>query len=453
MKPFATVVVASWLFSAPAFAQLNVADSTAKLNDRTAVARKAAEGRADQKVWNGVVADRKAKTVTLFAVGTNIQPTDPVEFFVAPITSGKDYESLSVTTAMPSDVKAALEFIGLKPGRGVDFNADRYWPRGPRVVMTLIIAGKPVRAESLVLDTRAHRPLVPSGFVFAGSFTRDDADGKPLLAADVHEARPISPLYNDPAGLLELPRQARQSEIYGSQRPSPVFTVKANEPIDVVLTPATGEDAVGEKAAVITTAVIDGTTRYSLSIGDPPATTTADHLKLDLPTLIATFAKQADGKDDVFTRVDIAPDTPVKDVRHLFAVLQAVEKDRGVKLEPPSADQLFFRAYFPDESWKDRNTRLGEPWELFLTRDAAGTLVAKLERQVEEDGGNKKTVQTTQPADPQAMARHIDANPSQWSRTLFVYPPADFTQGELMAWTLPSKKTLPRIFVFPADAK
>ncbi|MGC4032556.1 MAG: YdjY domain-containing protein [Tepidisphaeraceae bacterium] len=441
----------------PAVAQFRIPEATQKLDDRTAAARKAAEGNADQKVWNGVIADRRAKTVTIFAVATNIQPTDPVEFFVAPISSGKDYESLTVTTAMPSDVKAALEFIGLTPGLGVDFNADRYWPRGPRVVMNLVIDGKAVRAESLVQDTRTNRTLPPTGLIFTGSFTRNDADGKPLLAADVHESRPISPIYSEPAAVLDLPRQTRQSEIYGSQRPSPNFTAKPNDAVDVVLSPATGADAVAEKSAVIATTVVQGATRFSLSINDAaattsPATTAASDAALDLPKLVVTFAREVDGTADVFTRVSIASDTPVKDVRNLFAVLQAVEKDRGLKLEPPTADQLFFRAYFPDEAWKDRATRLGEPWELFLSRDAAGKLVGKLERQVENDDG-KKVVQTTQPADPAAMAAHVDANPSQWSRTLFIYPPADLTQGELMTWALPAKKTLPRIFVFPADAK
>ena len=116
---------------------------------------------------------------------------------------------------------------------------------------------------------------------------------------------------------------------------------------------------------------------------------------------------------------------------------------------------MYYRAFLPDNAWRDRDTRLGEPWELFLTRGNTHELTAKLERSADNPDRNaadQKIVETQTPADPAAFARYVNDHTSRWSRTIFIYPPADLTYGELMTWVRPVLKTYPRVFVFTAES-
>jgi len=409
-------------------------------------------GNNDVLIADGLLADRSKKTVTLLAYATGIGQGESLEFFVTPASSGKDYESLSLTFAKPSDVIAALKFIGLTPGKPIDFQENRQWPRGPRVIMTLDINGKPTRAEDCVVNTDTHKPLPQTGFCFTGSYTYKDENGQSHLAADMNEAKPIAPDYNDPAAVLDLPRKAPQGVVYGFQKPSDaVAGLKQGMPITVTLAPATGDAAV--KDDYIQIDIKNGPT-YTVRdprLANPEPMGTAT----DLPHLLEFLSSLADGKSDRFTTVQVDPAIKVDDLRKLYAVLQAVEKDRGIKLDPPLPGDLYYRAFFPDPAWRDRENRLGEPWELFLARKDGG-VTARLERTVAPENaslGAKKVLQSFPVDSPDAFVKQINANSTQWSKAVFVYPPADFTYGELMAWVRPALATYPQVFVFPAQAE
>ena len=396
-------------------------------------------------VTDGVIADRAAKTVKIIACATGLSPSDPVEFFVAPFDSGKDYEALAVTDAKPSDVCHALEFIGLKPGGPVDFDKNRQWPRGPRVVMTFDAGPTHVRAEDLIVDSDHKAPLPQSGLVFTGSYTYTDAQGKSHFAADTVDEKPIAPDYNDPAAVLDVPRRAAQSAVYGFQRPAANHTFNKGDLLTITLTPATGDAAVVERNVTLKTKLIDGTTVYTLASDHQPT-----YAATDLPHLVNIIAKNIGDHTDWFTTVTVDPAMQVTDARKLYAVLMALEKDPGIKLDPPVGNDLFYRAFFPDEQWRNRENRLGEPWELFLSRDD-GKLTGRLERVVDNDDPA-----STQPnklesyAVPTALdfTKTVNAHQSQWSKVIFIYPPADLTYGNLMKWAGPVMNTYPRVFVF-----
>ncbi len=404
-------------------------------------------GNPDVLVLDSIIADRKQKRVDLLACATGIAPTDALEFFVATHNSGKDYESLSITWAKPSDVHKALEFIGLHPGRPINLETNHHWTRGPRIDMTFNLGDKQVRAEQLVINTETKQPLPLTSLVFTGSFTHKDDDGKTWYAADVVDSKAIAPNYNDPVAVLDVPRRLSQGNVYGFQRANPDFSLKQGAPLTITLTPAA--DPVTSRDIKIVTAMDGGTLRYSLRENDN-LLASADNL----PELVAGISKLADGKTDLFTSGDIGDNTQVDDVRKLYAVLMAMEQDRGLKLDPPAAEQLFHRAFFPEPQWRDREERLGEPWELFFDR-IDGKLVARLERYVEIFGNDNDRRRELQKWDVKSPAEFVDVvkkNESQWSKAVFVYPPADLTYGELMEWARPALPTYPRVFVFPTQS-
>lgn len=400
----------------------------------------------DKLVLDSLVADRKAKRVDLYGCATSLAETDPIEFFITPVSSGKDYESLVVVWAQPSEVHKALEFIGLKPGRPINFMTNHHWPRGPRVVVKVEGKGEPVRIEEMAIDTESKKPLPLTGMVFTGSFTHTDENGQKHYAADMVDSKAIAPNYNDPVAVLDVPRRLAQAEVYGFQRPNPDHAMKVGTPVTVILEPATEDEAVALRDLKIDIDSKDGDLRYTITEGDAPLTRATS-----LAELLAGFAKLADGKSDLFTNATVGPDVPVHELRKIYALLMSIEQDRGLKLDPPANGELFHRAFFPQESWRTREGRLGEPWELFLTRDN-GKIAAKLERNVEIFEPQQRTeLQKFETPTPEAFVKTVNDNVSQWSQVIFVYPPKDITYGELMTWVRPVLATYPRVFVFPPE--
>src|SRR5262245_353362 len=53
------------------------------------------KGNADILVLPGLLASRKEKSVRLWCRATGLHPKDPLEFFIIPADSGKDYEALA----------------------------------------------------------------------------------------------------------------------------------------------------------------------------------------------------------------------------------------------------------------------------------------------------------------------------------------------------------------------
>jgi len=126
------------------------------------------------------------------------------------------------------------------------------------------------------------------------------------------------------------------------------------------------------------------------------------------------------------------------------------KKDRGVKLDPPVDGSFYHRAFFPDDDWRVRTDRLGEPWELFLAR-VDGKLTVKLERVVDNPDSSaeqKQLLQSYPVESPEQLLKLVNDNQSQWTKAIFVYPPADLTYGEALTWTKPALATYPRVFFF-----
>jgi hypothetical protein len=409
-------------------------------------AKKASAGNPDIQITGHIIADRKAHKVTILGCASGIGQTEACEFFMTPNTSGKDYESLSVVWVKPSDVHQALEFIGLKAGRPVNYETNYQWSRGPRVIMSMVVGGQTIRAEDMIFDEEAKTTLPRMGLIFAGSTTMTDEKGVKHYGADEIDSKSIAPDYNDPVAVLDLPRRVSQGAVYGFQRPNAKYVMKQGTPVKITLEPAKGDEVVESRDLKIDAAIKNGQVLYTVSEGGKQLNESPT-----LPHLVAGLAEQAKSKADLFTVVSIDRTMKVQDVRKLYALLMSLEQDRGVKLDPPADGELFHRAFFPDEEWRNREERLGEPWELFLGR-SNDKVTGRLERLVENfepDAEAKTTLQKFETATPAEFVKTVNANPSQWTKAIFIYPPDDLTYGELMEWARPALPTYSRIFVFP----
>ena len=415
----------------------------------------------DMLVLPGLLADRKAKHVRIWGKMIGLPHADPIEFFAIPPDSGKDYEALAIGYVRPSDVHKALEFVGVKPGRPVDYMKDRYWPKGERVLMTYEWEekGKPrkARAEELIIDTRTNRHLPLTGLVFTGSFMLQmEEGGKPVYAADVADPKSIASNYNDRSTVLDVPRPAPQGEVYSFQKTNPAFTFEPGQPVRIVLEPeykdgklrvrdvalkammpaAAGNGGVGGGVGALKFLLTDATGK-SIAEGNT------------LVHVVAAFEKLAAAGQDAYVTLHVDDAMPLKGVRSFYEVVRSMDVENGIRVEPPPEGHLFYRAFFPDEEWRDRTNRLGRPWELHVEKGAqglSGRLILPADDIDDNDGKGDLTF-PVKSADE--MAKVLAEKSDRWSQTVYIFAPDDARYGDLMAFVRPSMKTHSTLYIFP----
>ena len=419
---------------------------------------------SDMLVRPGLLASRKEKWVKVWSRSTTVRYGDAIEFFLIPQDSGKDYESLAVAFAKPSDVHAALEFIGMKPGRPVNYAKHQYWPKGERVLMTLeweqppaegVKNAKPApmkaRAEELILDVRKEQPLEKTGFIFTGSywFTSEET-GKRMYAADVMDSKSIASDFNDSATVLDVPRQANKGAVYDTQRLNPAYRFAPAQPVVVTLEPEHKDGKTRVRDLTLDVSMPAGGAggpqagKYVLSdsLGRPAAEGQS------FIHLLAALGKMTETGLDPYVTVHMDPAMHLRNVKQVFNVLQQLDNEKGIRLEAPPEGQLYYRAFFPDEQWRDRTQRLGKPWELHLVekdKQVAGTLILPADEIDDNDGKGDLKFTVATPAETAAVLKEKSG---KFSQTVYIYAPGTLAYGQLMGFIGESMKTHPGVYVF-----
>jgi hypothetical protein len=405
----------------------------------------------DHLVLPGLLADRRAKQVRIWGRASGLEPGQALEFVLLSPGSGKDYEALCGSYAKAQDVHRALEFIGMKPGEPVDLRVYRSWPKGERVNITFHFQGTSVPAEEMVIDTRTNKPLPREGWVFVGSMTLKPEDTQEeLYAADVMDPRSIASTYNEPTTVLDVPYRWSQGGVYGFIQINPKYKLEAGAPMEITLEPQRKEDGpprVREMVLKVQAPADPGDPleKATLTLVDSdgnPATEgrTAAHV-------LAVIAQTVEDGRDPFLRVEMDPKMSIGNVRKLYSVLMSIEGDNGVRLEPPGTGEIYQEAFFPDEDWLDPAKRVGDPWEVYLTR-RDGKLHAGVRRLVDEEDGGGRHVEMFRVDSAEALAKLLKQRSTQWSRTMFVFASPSMTYGELRDFVLPSMQTHPTVYIF-----
>ncbi len=416
-----------------------------------------AETEPTQLVLPHLVADRAAKEVRIEARATGVQGHTQTEFFLIATNSGHDYEAIAVCMARPSDVHRALEFIGLQPGRPVDPEAIRLWPRGPRVwceiEWKLPTGGvRRVRIEETVLDTRTGQPLPKTGLVFVGSkwIPAPDGTGK-VYAADVEEPNSIASAFNLSTTVLDIPRRGAQGALYDYQVANPATVMPEGTPVTVVMRPEPRPDGT-PRARDLDLHVSagpqpDAHPEFRLCEGVP----LRELAKGKLTDIVPSIQTLAERGHDLHLTVRVAPDTPVARLRAIGALVGVLAEHPDVRIEPPPPGQLFYRAFTPDPDFRDRAQRPSQPWELRFQRTSEGQWRAiltqvELGRDILTDQPRFYT--TDYPADtPEELRRHLDAH-GPGLRVIVVFAPGPMKFGDMMRFLAPLTATHPVVHVY-----
>jgi hypothetical protein len=406
-----------------------------------------------RRVWPGVVADTAARTVTavIEAVGDRGVHYPP-EFIVVGEASEKDYESLAVLLAKPSDVARALEAIGVPRGRPIQPQAFRFWPRGERVLLAVRpFAGGPERPIGACVSDQQTGKGMSNAFIYVGSVWREDG----TCEADSPSPGSVVSTYNETATVLDAPRMISQNAAYGRYVIEP--GVMDNETLwCLILRPERAADAPPRVAPVeLTVQPRAGLDKPPAGIADLEwvrqepgggvATNATEEAMKGLMKLV-----QSGREPHVALRFDDR--LTVKAMTELTPVIAAIEGEDGIRVDGPPDGQLYYKAYQPKPEWRAREKRLMQPYELRIVRDGE-TGWRKTFVQIHEDWSDESSLNpklTVRPypfQDWGELAEHVEKlGPGQ--SVLLVFAPADAPLSAFMDGVRRVQKTLPTVYVF-----
>jgi hypothetical protein len=455
-----SVMVVSWGVSA--WAELPMPppadpETTAVLRQQAAVAaieagwRAAATNEADVLVLPGLRADRAARTVTILAEAAGVPVGEPLEFVLISPTSGHDYETVAVAHAMPSDVHAALDFIGLPAGAPYMPRRYRFAPKGEPLQIRMAwtnAAGERQdwAVEELVWNQRTGTTLATNAWLFVGSQWLEESTGR-VYAADQYGPRAIVSLYSEPTTVIDRSTVAAQGAVYGAFTPHPERRPAYGTLMEVTLTPAL--EAGARRVQDVEWSVEPGE-------GDVPVSLwlAQDGERLnerpDVAGCLAVFEEWAAAGQMPHVTLAIDASVPVAEVRGLMAVLQELESGGVLAVEPPRPGDAYYKAWVPDERFREPADRPSLALEVRLEREGEtvrGRLVQMTDQRARREDPfdpqvSEWTVET--PADLAAQLDTLD----YWLKVLLIFAPDDLTYGEVLDWWRPVAADYGTLYVF-----
>jgi hypothetical protein len=402
----------------------------------------------------GVVADRTARSVIFVAEATGLERGATVEFLLVEPVSDRGYESLAVALARPADIAQALEYLGMPPGLPVRSAAFRFWPKGERVSMRMapFQGGQPESVSRWVTNKLTNTPFDDS-LVYVGA----SGAPRPVIGArDVANTAPgaVAATYNEPTALLDVPEQASQSDVYGN-RSVGGRTFTKGELLLVTLQPERRPE--GQRRVVdvrLTAQPVPGSVTNGL-VGVQLVGFSADPvfpaMTNDVRGAFQRFAALAQSGRDPFVALTWDDRLTLAAARDLALALTTVEGVGGIRLDAPPQGQLFYKAFLPQEQWRNRKDRLAQPWELRLTRKGDGWSRVLVE--IREDWSKKDQL------DPDLTV--VEHPFTEWDElpvkikalggginTLLIFAPADAPLSAFMPGARAVHEKQPLVFVF-----
>ena len=179
----------------------------------------------------------------------------------------------------------------------------------------------------------------------------------------------------------------------------------------------------------------------------------------DLAAVLGEFDTLIKNGHDPYVAVRFDRAMPLTDVRKLCRIIGAIDSESGIRVEPPAAGQLYYRALLPSAEWKDRVNRTLQPWELRLVQAGdklSGTLTL-VESSLSDDGSEPKVKVTEFDVDSaRAIRKRLDADAARRREAgrdprppiLLVFADGDLTYGRLLDFLSRALATHNTIHVF-----
>jgi len=225
-----------------------------------------------------------------------------------------------------------------------------------------------VPVEQYILDDRTGEPLPELGLIFAGSVLIENTNNVVELAADAREPQSIASNYNEPDTLLDIPYQGNQNTLYDHLHTHADKKLPAFELLSIVLEPEHKDGTKRVCDLSLTAAAPQDTgasiTNYIFTVNDADGNLLNEDRSLK--SSLEIFAGKNKAQKDVYVSVSLDNNVPVAQASQICQVIQSVESSGGIRVGPPPAGQLYYRAFMPNPAYLNRKDRAGHPWELRL---------------------------------------------------------------------------------------
>ena len=402
--------------------------------------------KADSLLLEGVIADKTKREVRLLVESTGQSEGTTVEFLVVAPGSDRAYEAVAVSVAMPDDIVKAVEFLGIKRGSCVDSMQFKYWPLGESFevfVRRLDIEGaEECPLSSHLLDSEPDEALLRNGVIF----TAGEWSGKRAAASDKSGYQPpcsVISLFND-ITVFDLPQRIRKDEAYG--RITLAEEVPRGALMEVILRPTSAVSKL--MPLVITARITDG--EMMLDLKDAEGSIDRSE---DIKSAMAWMQKQRELGKDLYLTLAFDENLSVKEARAIASVFRMLD-GMGLKLHGRVEGGVYYRAFLPHESWRERKGRNPQPFEVHVKRDDAGKLQKKLIF-IEEDW-------SVEGFDPKLTPKEYlfkkwsellpliatAGGKNNRSSILFLFVPLDMKLSEFMPVIRNLKNRLPLVHIF-----
>ncbi len=432
--------------------------------------RKRFAGDTNILVRPGLVADKIARRVEVMVERTALGVNAPCEFTVIDESSDHGYEALLISFAKPGDVHRALQFIGAEAGESFDPDSLRYWPKGESFILSLVRTNGPaLRLEQLLVDRRTGRALREEGFLFTGSrmVASSEDPRKQVYAADEYQPKSIVSLFNSTYSVLEVPYAAGKEAVYQNTVINPEHLLPEGALLTLLIEPASKgglkrmkELVLRVEAARLTPAQATNEVERLASLRpqlkDAGAVLNREET---LISVIQTLAALDRKKHDYFVVVQFGDNIQLGQAQALARVLSTLDRDQGIRVEPPPTGQLYYRAFTPDRELMDREARLFHPWELALYEtngQVSGQLL--LVESVWKTNASRSELEFTElpVSSPQALRQALDANTDRARAAgqpakpavIMVFAPSTLSYGQLIKFLNPVLSTHKVIHVY-----
>ena len=307
-------------------------------------------------VLPGLVADRQKQRVEVTVESAGLAEGACCEFAVVSEASQHAYEALLISFAQPGSVHQALQFIGQDPGEPADPGALRFWPRGECFRLSLVQGNEPpIRLERLLLDRRTAKTLPEEGFRFVGSVmlpARNDP-GKKAYGADVYQPMAIVSLFNSTCTVLEVPRTASKGEAYQNTIINPEQRLTGGGLLTLIIEPLNDDNTKRVKdlflqvdgAATPPARPLTGLERLNQLVFQLKDAATVLNEKPSLNAVVAVLSALDRKKRDYFLTVSFGDTVELGGAEAITKILAIMDSERGMRIEPPPAGQLYYRAF------------------------------------------------------------------------------------------------------------
>lgn len=262
-----------------------------------------------------------AASLSFTATATGVEKGTPIEFLFAGKDTDRDYETMFLLDESVGDLCARLEKAGLPRGRATAVADCVLWPVGCAVDL------QPKMSE--FIETRWPEGLSPAAFVYTGG-TRNE---KGAVVADDDMPLAFCALYSLAQAPLVFNGIYHQGDVYGAHTAK--VTLKKGERRKFVLS----WDEKSKPAHLDVTFTPGSTSR------------------------ILAQVKTAAEAGEIEVRAAFDPSLTVAEAAQIAQALALVDSPR-VKFNGRATGQLFFRAFLPSATWRDRQQRLTQPFEL-----------------------------------------------------------------------------------------